>query len=563
MRRIVSLASIILTLLLLAIPVSAQTDTAEYAEVLRRIAVKIEALGRMYPHLAKFSIEKNVSGLRGGSEQLGIKYSNGVRQVPNPKYREGKKGPKSIPVYARSDGIELILNLMTEEETHVTRVVVPEVTIGNRVVELIVEGKNTRAIKEIRGKIRNIIKDEKAYYESKHAKIGQVFEETSLPTAHLAAQESRNEESQLLLVFKAYPAHEKNERNFYELAREIEAFVDSPRFPPTGVVTDKSIRYGVFAVKRARVLQTTDSRRSPRSPKEGVYVLALDPIYTVCARSYSVHAAKAGKRKITYTDCESGEGYEIPIDRRPPIAVYEIEVLTGNIFRDLWQERVGESDPNKGMRRLYEQLKPSIDGGVRGDLSPERKEAVLHRLKELEGTLECEINSEQSTHVPSEDRLREMRYLLDEIRKDSTKLRGSQSDGVRNLCWTNVGYEIESGRHTLFCPPNPTKAPVSFDERVPKVYGTKTYHNHSLICPAAVHAGVITFESGGVVTLEFRPGRESDTYTGSTRNGVTSKPRNAELTRRLLKRWKERYSSKEFSEAQASLLRSFVFIRSP
>ena len=167
MRQIISITSTILSIILLANPVPAQTDTARYAEVLRRIAVKIEALGRTYPHLAKFSVEKNVSGLQGGSEQLSIMYSNRVRYVPNPRYREGKKGAKSVPVYEKSDGIGLILNLMTEEETHIQRVVFPEAVIGNRVVELIVEGNNTKAIKEIREKIRSIIKDEKGYYENR------------------------------------------------------------------------------------------------------------------------------------------------------------------------------------------------------------------------------------------------------------------------------------------------------------------------------------------------------------------------------------------------------------
>lgn len=147
-----------------------QTDTADYAEVLQRIAMKIVALGRTYPHLAKFSIEKNVSGLQPGSEQLGIRFANGIRQVPNPRYRAGKKISKLLPVYSKSDGIELILNLMTEQEMNVQRLVVPETRIGNRLVDLVVEGKKTKALKEIREKLRSIIRDEKAAYESKHAR---------------------------------------------------------------------------------------------------------------------------------------------------------------------------------------------------------------------------------------------------------------------------------------------------------------------------------------------------------------------------------------------------------
>lgn len=171
------------------------------------------------------------------------------------------------------------------------------------------------------------------------------FDEPSLPRTSLNRQGNQNEDTQLLLVFKAYPPHEKKERNFYELAREIRKFVDSPRFPPAGVVTDRTVRYGVFAAKRVRVLNTTDSRRSPRSQREGAYVLALDSIYTICAKSYTVHTARAGKRKVTYTDCESGKEYEIPLRKPSPLTIYEVEILTGDIFRQLWQEKVGSSTP--------------------------------------------------------------------------------------------------------------------------------------------------------------------------------------------------------------------------
>ena len=175
----------------------------------------------------------------------------------------------------------------------------------------------------------------------KNSSAVTLFDEVSLPAARPVGKESRNEDTQLLLVFTAYPPHERKERPLYELAREIKAFVDSPRFPPTGVSTDKGIRYGVFAVKRVRVLKTTDSRRSPRSERPGAYVLALDPIYKICTKSYTVHTTRAGKRRITYTDCENGEAYEIPLRKRSPLTVYELEILTGDIFRQLWQEKVG------------------------------------------------------------------------------------------------------------------------------------------------------------------------------------------------------------------------------
>jgi hypothetical protein len=53
------------------------------------------------------------------------------------------------------------------------------------------------------------------------------------------------------------------------------------------------------------------------------------------------------------------------------------------------------------------------------------------------------------------------------------------------------------------------------------VTGTDIYTDDSTICTAAVHSGLITFASGGTVTVEVRrPG--ITLYTGSTRNGVTT-----------------------------------------
>ena|SRR5688572_15199897 len=52
------------------------------------------------------------------------------------------------------------------------------------------------------------------------------------------------------------------------------------------------------------------------------------------------------------------------------------------------------------------------------------------------------------------------------------------------------------------------------------IYGTDTYTDDSSACVSAVHAGLISFATGGSVTLELRAGLES--YVASTRNGVES-----------------------------------------
>lgn len=59
------------------------------------------------------------------------------------------------------------------------------------------------------------------------------------------------------------------------------------------------------------------------------------------------------------------------------------------------------------------------------------------------------------------------------------------------------------------------KCPSSGKESA--VWGTDIYTLDSSICNAAVHAGKLTSESGGSVTIELRPGESS--YKGTTRNG--------------------------------------------
>ncbi len=54
------------------------------------------------------------------------------------------------------------------------------------------------------------------------------------------------------------------------------------------------------------------------------------------------------------------------------------------------------------------------------------------------------------------------------------------------------------------------------------VWGSDIYTSDSSICTAAVHSGLISFDRGGTVTVELRPGRAI--YGCSERNGVTSSP---------------------------------------
>ncbi len=52
------------------------------------------------------------------------------------------------------------------------------------------------------------------------------------------------------------------------------------------------------------------------------------------------------------------------------------------------------------------------------------------------------------------------------------------------------------------------------------VWGTDIYTHDCSIMAAAIHAGIIRPETGGIVTIEIKPGQMS--YKGSTRNGISS-----------------------------------------
>ncbi len=61
------------------------------------------------------------------------------------------------------------------------------------------------------------------------------------------------------------------------------------------------------------------------------------------------------------------------------------------------------------------------------------------------------------------------------------------------------------------CPPNGTPS---------LIWGTGLYTDDSSVCTAAVHAGLITFEQGGIVTIKVRPSDKE--YQGSVQNHVVS-----------------------------------------
>jgi hypothetical protein len=75
-----------------------------------------------------------------------------------------------------------------------------------------------------------------------------------------------------------------------------------------------------------------------------------------------------------------------------------------------------------------------------------------------------------------------------------------------------AGFQGQTGKTYAFrCPAEGSAKPI---------YGSDIYTDDSSICTAAVHVGLISVESGGLVTIESRPGRS--TYGSTTRHGIKS-----------------------------------------
>jgi hypothetical protein len=82
---------------------------------------------------------------------------------------------------------------------------------------------------------------------------------------------------------------------------------------------------------------------------------------------------------------------------------------------------------------------------------------------------------------------------------------------------TPVGVHTHIGRRISYVCPAVTSSQIASVE----VWGTDVYSSDSPICIAAIHAGVLQAGRPGLVTILVASG--ADTFTGSARNGVTTK----------------------------------------
>lgn len=104
--------------------------------------------------------------------------------------------------------------------------------------------------------------------------------------------------------------------------------------------------------------------------------------------------------------------------------------------------------------------------------------------------------------------------LAQSLNPPQTPSSRSVQTGSQPITWDTKAAELNGQLEQDF------KVACPADGSIGSVWGTDIYTDDSSICSAAVHAGLITVSDGGTITLRIRPGL--DTYTGTSRNGVTT-----------------------------------------
>ena len=103
-------------------------------------------------------------------------------------------------------------------------------------------------------------------------------------------------------------------------------------------------------------------------------------------------------------------------------------------------------------------------------------------------------------------------YVFQDLSSGVELLTGS----IPQITWfrsANTLYATAGQQFTFVCP-------SGLNQSADDIWGTDIYTSDSSICYAAVHAGRISRNDGGVVVILILPGQLS--YAASTRNGVTS-----------------------------------------
>ena len=135
------------------------------------------------------------------------------------------------------------------------------------------------------------------------------------------AADDANAEIRYLLVRRAGSP----EKNYYELSRtarllEPQLFNDEffkqyrggkPKGIGLDIITDSTIRYGVYQAWKVSITRTTDSIKEPTSTKDSVYVLIYprNPDWIFCAKRYNVLSSSTRDRTVIYTDFQNGSSH--------------------------------------------------------------------------------------------------------------------------------------------------------------------------------------------------------------------------------------------------------------
>src|SRR5215467_3190224 len=153
-----------------------------------------------------------------------------------------------------------------------------------------------------------------------------------------------------LLVRRA----ERPEKNYYELTRKarfaepslfseetVRQYKPSPSSPGFDMITDHTVRYGVYQAWKVRVIGTSDSQKAPTSVKDSAYVLiySRNPDWKFAAKKYKVVRTTNGGQNVTYTDFQDGREYTMELSSHwpRPWTIYEVEILSSNAFVEIWQ----------------------------------------------------------------------------------------------------------------------------------------------------------------------------------------------------------------------------------
>ena len=133
-----------------------------YRKIADRICDRIGALQNQYPHFA--TVNSQVHGEDSRDKLwLGYHYQHGMSWVPNPNYRPGAKGDKSVKSFSAVDGIEI--DLYFYEGSWQGQAAVLPFDIGKMHVVSFIEGSDTPDMRSIKRTIGRILDDEKAAFQ--------------------------------------------------------------------------------------------------------------------------------------------------------------------------------------------------------------------------------------------------------------------------------------------------------------------------------------------------------------------------------------------------------------